>query len=115
VVWLVVVVVVVVAVLSLLAGLTARRDRQETREDADLDMLLRLAADLHRLSVNLAEVEGARVPAKMARMRAALLAYDDELLCACRVLQLPAPASSPLHPLERLQTEAVLAQHGLHW
>ncbi|MGH8970119.1 MAG: hypothetical protein ACRDV1_09250 [Actinomycetes bacterium] len=113
-VWLVVVV-VVVAVLSLLAGLTVRRDRRGTPAPADVEMLLRLAADLHRLSVNLAEVEGARAPAKMARMRAALLAYDDELLCACRALQLPAPARSPLDPLERLETEAVLAQHGLHW
>jgi hypothetical protein len=75
----------------------------------------RLAADLHRLSLNLAEVEGARAPAKMARLRAASMAYDEVLLSACRALEIPEPGRTPLDSLERLEAEAVLAQHGLNW
>lgn len=74
-----------------------------------------LAADLHRLAVQLAEVERSDATAKVARLRATTLAYDDVLLTACRALQITPPGSPPLQPIERLETEAALAQEGLVW
>src|SRR5919197_1016970 len=64
--------------------------------------LERVAADLHRLADNLHQVELGQEPAKMARLRAASLAYDGVLLEACRSLEVPAPQGPPLEPLERL-------------
>jgi hypothetical protein len=75
----------------------------------------RLSADLHRLSVHLEHVECSDELHRMARLRAAALAYDDVLLSACRTLQIQVPARSPLDPIERLETEAALAQQGLVW
>ncbi|MDQ1629250.1 MAG: hypothetical protein QOI54_2994 [Actinomycetota bacterium] len=74
-----------------------------------------LAADLHRLSLQLSRVERSNEIAKVFRLRATSLAYDDVLLCACRVLDVDTAAQAPLEPVERLQTEAVLAQRGLVW
>jgi hypothetical protein len=75
----------------------------------------RLSADLRRLSVHLEHVECSDELHRMARLRAASLAYDDVLLSACRTLQIDVPAKAPLDPLERLETEAALAQQGLVW
>jgi hypothetical protein len=75
----------------------------------------RLAADLHRLSVDLAAAEWSDAPAKAARLRAAAMAYDDALREACRTFGVPFPGPSPLPAIERLQTEAALAQKGLTW
>jgi hypothetical protein len=76
----------------------------------------RLGADLRRLSREIDRLESSDVPAKMARMTATALAYDDVLLAACRALELPAPAArAPLGPVERLQAEAALAREGMVW
>jgi hypothetical protein len=76
----------------------------------------RLGADLHRLSAEICRIERSDAPAKVARMRAAALAYDDVLLEACRALDVPAPVPrAPLGPLERLEAEAALAREGLVW
>jgi hypothetical protein len=75
----------------------------------------RLAADLHRLAVHLDTVERSHEIYRVARLRAAVLAYDDTLRSACRTLEVEVPDGSPLHPVERLQTEAALAQRGLVW
>jgi hypothetical protein len=74
-----------------------------------------IAADLHRLERHIAQVERSDAPAQAARLRAAVLAYDDELLIACRTLRIPAPERAPLAALDRLETEAALARHGLLW
>ena len=84
--------------------------------DHPADMSLQqLAADLRRLADHLEQVDRSDAPAKMARLRAAALAYDDLLLSAARALEVPAPDRPPLESIERLQTEAALAQHGLVW
>jgi hypothetical protein len=75
----------------------------------------KIAADLHRLAVHIEQVDRSDLPAKAFRLRAATLAYDGVLLDAARTLQVPAPAEVPLQSLDRLQTEAALAQQGLVW
>jgi hypothetical protein len=74
-----------------------------------------LAADLHRLGDQLTRVERSNEIAKVFRLRATSRAYDDVLLRACRVLGVQVDAQAPLGPVERLETEAVLAQRGLVW
>ena len=74
-----------------------------------------LAADLRRLSAHFEQVDRSDAPAKAFRLRAVSLAYDDVLLVAARTLDVPAPERPPLASIERLQTEAALAQHGFDW
>jgi biopolymer transport protein ExbB/TolQ len=74
-----------------------------------------LAADLRRLGSQLAQVESSNEIAKAFRLTAASRAYDDVLLSACRVLEVDTMARAPLRPVERLETEAALAMHGLRW
>jgi hypothetical protein len=95
---------------SVLARLHPRRAQR-----AQVQPVERLAADLHRLAVHLDTVERSRDMHRVARLRAAVLAYDDTLRSACRTLEVDVPETSPLHPVERLQTEAALAQRGLVW
>ena len=75
----------------------------------------RLTQDLRRLLTELDEIERSNPPAKVARLRAASLAYDGVLVAACRALEVDLPARPPLGPLERLEAEAELARHGLTW
>jgi hypothetical protein len=75
----------------------------------------KLAADLSRLSAQFAQVDQSDAPAKAFRLRAVALAYDGVLLDAARTLQVPAPEEPPLQSIDRLQTEAALAQQGLVW
>jgi hypothetical protein len=75
----------------------------------------RLAADLHRLAIHIDTIERSQEMHRVARLRAASLAYDDVLLSACRTLEVEVPETTPLHPVERLQTEAALSQAGLVW
>ena len=77
--------------------------------------LERLVSDLRRLEGDYRRIEASDLPAKAARLRAVTLAYDDTLTACCRALDLPEPDRPPLGPVERLQTEAALAQHGLTW
>lgn len=77
-----------------------------------------LAADLRRLAAYLEAVYDTEQPAKMERVTAAALAYDWVLLSACRTLEVPEPAATPippLDPIDRLTVEAALARHGLTW
>jgi hypothetical protein len=102
---------------SLLDRIEGLRDRlrPQREQPAQVQPVERLAADLHRLAVHLDTVERSREMHRVARLRAASLAYDDVLLSACRTLEVEVPDSTPLHPVERLQTEAALAQRGLIW
>jgi hypothetical protein len=87
----------------------------ERRERPLVQPVERLAADLHRLAVHIDTIERSQEMHRVARLRAASLAYDDVLLSACRTLEVEVPETTPLHPVERLQTEAALAQAGLVW
>lgn len=76
--------------------------------------LQRVALDLRRLEQEYVRVERSDVPAKAFRLKAVSLAYDDTLLEACRILELPAP-SAPLSAVDRVQAQAELARAGLTW
>lgn len=91
--------------------------RLRRREDPYLAPIpvQKIAADLRRLNAYLEELDRSDAPARAERLKAAVLAYDDVLLIACRTLDVPAPERAPLASVERLQTEAALAQHGLVW
>ena len=106
-----------VRLLTVFDRVEALRDRLRPRraQRAQVQPVERLAADLHRLAVHLDKVERSDEMHRVARLRAASLAYDDVLRSACRTLEVEVPDSTPLHPVERLQTEAALAQRGLVW
>jgi hypothetical protein len=106
-----------VHVLTVFDHAATLRDRLRPRQAqrAQVQPVERLAADLHRLAVHLDNVERSDDMHRAARLRAAALAYDDVLLSACRTLDVDVPDSTPLHAVERLQTEAALAQRGLVW
>jgi hypothetical protein len=91
-----------------------RRFRPEPPKTATVSVE-QLAADLHRLADGLERTYRQDQPAKMARLTAASLAYDWVLLSAARTLQVPAPGSAPLDPIDRLEMEAALAAQGLDW
>jgi hypothetical protein len=75
----------------------------------------KIAADLRRISLHIDALDASDMPAKAERLLAAALAYDGVLVSACRTFELPAPDGPPLHSIDRLQTEAALAQEGLVW
>jgi hypothetical protein len=91
------------------------RLRPQRRQRAVGQPVERLAADLHRLAVHIDTIERSQEMHRVARLRAASLAYDDVLLSACRTLEVEVPETTPLDPVARLQTEAALAQAGLVW
>jgi hypothetical protein len=91
------------------------RVQPQRRQRSQVQPVERLAADLHRLAVNIDTIERSQEMHRVARLRAACLAYDYVLLSACRTLEVDVPERTPLHPVERLQTEAALAQAGLVW
>jgi hypothetical protein len=107
----------IAALFTAFRGGEALRDRLRRRrgQQAQVQPVELLAADLHRLAVNLDSLEHSREMHRVARLRAASLAYDDVLRSACRTLEVEVPDSTPMHPVERLQTEAALAQRGLVW
>jgi len=92
-----------------------RRVRRQQPPRATGVPVQKLAADLRRISEHLEQVDRTDPPAKAFRLRAATLAYDGVLLSAARTLEVPAPDKPPLESIERLETEAALAQHGLVW
>jgi hypothetical protein len=98
---------------SLRSRLRPRRAQRAQR--AQVQPVERLAADLHRLAVHLDKIERSDEMHRAARLRAAALAYDDTLRSACRTLEVDVPEHTPLHAVERLETEAALAQRGLVW
>ncbi|MGH3471867.1 MAG: hypothetical protein ACRDPG_07460 [Nocardioidaceae bacterium] len=94
-----------------LIGLVRRRrgNRAASRS------LEQLVADLRRLETAQQRVEAVDATARAHRLHAISLAYDDTLAACCVALGLPAPSDRPLSPIDRLATEADLAQHGLTW
>lgn len=84
-------------------------DRQPSGESLE-----RLAADLRRLEDDYRRIAGSDLPARVTRMRSVTMAYDDTLCACCQALGLPEPGV-PLSSLDRLETEAALAQQGLSW
>ncbi|KNX36546.1 hypothetical protein [Luteipulveratus halotolerans] len=62
-------------------------------------------------------LERSTQPARVHRLEAVMLAYDDTLRACCVQLGLPAPPHRrrQMQGLERLQVEAELAQAGLRW
>ncbi len=86
-----------------------RRGRPDDRA------LAQLVDDLRRLDDEYRRVEASDLPARAARLRSLALAYDEVLRRCCRALDLPEPETVPLGALDRLQTEAALAQRGVLW
>jgi hypothetical protein len=76
--------------------------------------LEQLAADLRRLDAEQRTLTCTGAPVPGVRMRAVSLAYDDTLVACCRAVGVSEPPT-PLTTLDRLQTEAELAMHGLSW
>ncbi|HET7476715.1 MAG TPA: hypothetical protein VFJ97_11935 [Dermatophilaceae bacterium] len=74
-----------------------------------------LTQDLARLEREFARIHRDQPPAMARRLMALTLAYDDTLAACCAALDLAPPDHTPMDDIERLQTEAVLAQHGLRW
>lgn len=77
--------------------------------------LERLVAHLRRLDAEYHRISRSDLPARVSRMRTVTLAYDDTLRACCRALDVPQPERVPLGSVDRLQTEAALAQRGLTW
>ncbi len=77
----------------------------------------RLLVDLHCLGQELDRVRSTNAPAKVHRMTAVSLAYDDVLLMCCEELEIPTSGAQHegLPQGERLQLEAALAQAGASW
>ncbi len=76
----------------------------------------RLLVDLRCLGGELDRMRSGSVPAKVHRMRAVSMAYDDVLRMCCEELDVPVPVEErPLEALERLQLEAGLARAGARW
>ncbi|AKU17601.1 hypothetical protein [Luteipulveratus mongoliensis] len=90
------------------------RDIEPSRPSSHLP-LERLVADLHRLELEIARLERSDMPAKVHRLEAVTLAYDDTLRACCVILELPAPPARRLAGVDRLVVEAELAQAGLLW
>lgn len=74
----------------------------------------RIRADLRRLHDLLEATENSPdIPAKNLRCRATRAAYLDALTAACRQLQVPVPAGSPVPRAEIYRVEADLRRIGL--
>ncbi|GGB27869.1 hypothetical protein GCM10011492_17620 [Flexivirga endophytica] len=76
----------------------------------------RLSADLTRLYAELDVLRSSQAAARVHRLRATTLAYDDVLESCCTALQVddglpPREWSS----VERLEVEATLEEAGLRW
>ena len=75
----------------------------------------RLAQDLARLGREQRKLRSTDPPAKAARLRSLMLAYDDTLSEAASALSLPPPSAPPLDEATRLEIELALTQRGLVW
>ncbi|WP_156996885.1 hypothetical protein [Knoellia aerolata] len=101
---------------------SALTDRYEAWRDAQLPRPepvppQELADRLRRLSAEVQAVTASSRPAKALHLRAALLAYDDGLLQACRELHVQPPegTKSGMSSQQRFQTESALMASGLVW
>jgi hypothetical protein len=75
----------------------------------------RLVSDLRRLERDYSRIERSDLPRRSIRLQGVSLAYDDALCACATALEIPSPGRPPLGPVERLQIEATLAQHGIVW
>lgn len=92
-----------------------RRSTRTTPAPAPRD-IARLSSDLTRLYAELDVLRVSKAAARVHRMRATTLAYDDVLESCCTALQVdeglpPREWSS----IERLEVEATLEEAGLRW
>jgi hypothetical protein len=78
------------------------------------DSLERLVADLRRLEADYRRIAGSDLPGRVSRMRTVARAYDERLRDCCYAVGLPEPGV-PLSSVDRLHTEAALAQQGVTW
>ena len=74
-----------------------------------------LVADLRRLGRDYSRIAESDLPRRASRLQSVTLAYDDTLCLCCTALEIPAPGRPPFGPVQRLEIEASLAQHGLTW
>lgn len=75
----------------------------------------RLVRDLRRLELDYSRIERSDLPRRAVRLQGVSLAYDDALCACCTALEIPWSGRPPLAPVQRLEIEATLAQHGLVW
>ena len=87
-------------------------DRAPAPENRSIEALVR---DLRRLNTQQRRLHHDDPPAKAARLRSLMLAYDDTLLAAGAVLGLPQPHAPPLPDSIRLELELALTEQGLVW
>lgn len=97
------------------AWIGPRRSPAGTPTPAPRD-IARLSGDLTRLYAELDVLRASRAAARVHRLRATTLAYDDVLEACCTALQvtdgLPEREWSSV---ERLEVEATLEDAGLRW
>lgn len=78
--------------------------------------IARLSSDLTRLYVELDVLRTSNAAARVHRMHATTLAYDDVLESCCTALQVAdGLPSREWSSIERLEVEAVLEDAGLRW
>lgn len=82
------------------------------RDPPEVQVLL---VDLARLETQFRRIDADNPPAKMHRLHAVNLAYDDVLCECCVAVGLPPPVERPLSGQQRLVTESELALRGLTW
>lgn len=84
-----------------------------TRPDRDI---ARLSADLTRLCAELEVLQTSPVAARVHRLTATTLAYDDVLESCCTALQLgDGLPEREWSSVDRLEVEAALEEAGLRW
>jgi len=74
-----------------------------------------LVHDLRRLGRDYSRIAESDLPRRQSRLQSVTLAYDDTLCACCSALEIPAPGRPPFGAIQRLESEATLAQRGLTW
>ncbi|WP_265445762.1 hypothetical protein [Flexivirga meconopsidis] len=77
--------------------------------------IAQLTADLTRLYAELGVLRTSSAAARVHRLKATTLAYDDVLETCCRSLQLDDLPPRPWSAVDRLEVEASLESAGLRW
>jgi hypothetical protein len=74
-----------------------------------------LVRDLRRLGGEQRRLRDSDPPAKAARLRSLMLAYDDALIATCLALGQASSNQPPLPDAVRLEMELALTEQGLVW